>query len=94
VDWASAAFWVVPSTVYSKLGGFDENFFMYCEDVDFCLRMQLRGWRLVQVPVRARHLAHRGSHRQWRYLGWHIRSLLRLWAGQPLRQYLRRNASL
>lgn len=90
VDWASAAFWVVPSAIYRELGGFDERFFMYCEDVDFCLRLQLKGWRLVQAPTQAWHLAHRSSHRQWRHLFWHIRSLLRLWMGAPLRQYLLR----
>jgi GT2 family glycosyltransferase len=90
MDWASAAFWVVPSAVYRQLGGFDERFFMYCEDVDFCLRLQLQGYRLIPVPARAQHLAHRGSHRHWRHLAWHVRSLIRLWTGAPLREYLQR----
>lgn len=92
VDWVSAAFWVVPCAVYQRLGGFDERFFMYCEDVDFCLRLQLQGWRLIPVPAHAQHLAHRGSHRHWRHLAWHVRSLLRLWMGAPLREYLRHKA--
>lgn len=91
VDWASAAFWVVPSEVYRRLGGFDEHYFMYCEDADFCLRLQLSGWRLVRSTARAVHDAQRSSHRQWQHLGWHLRSLLRLWTGAALRQYRRRS---
>ena len=46
VDWVSAAFWLVPHAVWRRLGGFDEGYYMYCEDVDFCLRLQLAGWQL------------------------------------------------
>lgn len=92
VDWASGAFWVVPAHVYRTLGGFDERYFLYCEDTDFCLRMQLGGWRLLQAPSHAVHHAQRSSHRRWRHLAWHVRSLLRLWAGAPLHAYLRRAA--
>lgn len=30
-----------------QVGGFDEDMFMYYEDVDLCLRMKEKGWRLV-----------------------------------------------
>lgn len=90
VDWASAAFWVVPRSVYARLGGFDERYFMYCEDVDFCLRVQLIGLRLVAVPAQAMHHAQRDSHRHWRHLRWHVSSLLRLWRSPVLRAYLTR----
>lgn len=33
-----------------QLGGFDETYFMYLEDVDLALRAQLRGWRCAYVP--------------------------------------------
>jgi len=88
VDWASAAMWVLPAQVYRQLGGFDERYFMYCEDVDFCLRLQLGGWRLLRVPADAVHEAQRASHRQWRHLAWHLRSLWRLWTGAVLWRYL------
>lgn len=88
MDWVSAAFWVVPSAVFERLGGFDERYFMYCEDVDFCLRLQLAGLRLVRVPVHAVHPAQRHSHTRWRHLRWHVISLLRLWFGWPLWRYV------
>lgn len=90
LDWASAACWVMPSTVFRALGGFDARYFMYCEDVDFCLRLQLSGRRLVQVPeARAVHAAQRTSLQGGAHLRWHLRSMWRLWTSAALRQYLR-----
>lgn len=92
IDWASASFWVVPSAVFSQLQGFDERYFMYCEDTDFCLRLQLAGWRLARSPVTAVHHAHRSSLRPGRHLLWHLRSLWRLWTSDSTRAYLRKRA--
>lgn len=36
--------------VFDDLGGFDERFFMFFEDVDFGWRLNLRGWRFVYEP--------------------------------------------
>ncbi|MGE3347349.1 MAG: glycosyl transferase [Ramlibacter sp.] len=87
-DWVSAAFWLVPSTVYQQLGGFDESYFMYCEDTDFCLRLQLGGWALARCEAVAVHAASRSSRRKFSYFLWHVRSLIRLWSGTVLRRYL------
>jgi N-acetylglucosaminyl-diphospho-decaprenol L-rhamnosyltransferase len=92
VDWISAAFWVVPARVYRRLGGFDERFFMYCEDTDFCLRLQLAGLALRRADVAVMHEARRGSRSPGRQLGWHLQSLMRLWSGPVLRQYLASSA--
>jgi GT2 family glycosyltransferase len=43
-----------------EVGGFDERFFMYLEDVDLALRLRLAGWSCRYEPVVARH-ASRGS---------------------------------
>lgn len=83
VDWVNAACMVVPTPVWRELGGFDERYFMYCEDVDFCLRLRLRGLHLVKAPVRIVHAGQRASSRSLKHLFWHVRSLLRLW-GSPV----------
>jgi N-acetylglucosaminyl-diphospho-decaprenol L-rhamnosyltransferase len=87
IDWVSAAFWLVPANVYQRMGGFDEGFFMYCEDTDFCLRLRLGGWELRRAEVSVVHHAMRHSRKPGRHLAWHVRSLLRLWTSPVLRQY-------
>ncbi|MFN3440585.1 MAG: glycosyltransferase family 2 protein, partial [Acidovorax sp.] len=79
VDWVNAACLVVPTAVWHELGGFDERYFMYCEDVDFCLRLRLRGLNLAKAPVQVIHAGQRASGRSLRHLVWHVRSLVRLW---------------
>lgn len=87
-DWANAACWVLRREVWQQLGGFDEGYFLYCEDVDFCLRVQLAGLELKRADVRMTHHAQRTSHRQWRYVSLHLRSLWRLWTTPTLYRYL------
>ncbi|MFC7207179.1 glycosyl transferase [Comamonas endophytica] len=78
-DWVNAACVVLPTAVWHAVAGFDERFFMYCEDVDLSLRVQLRGWRLVPAPVRIVHAGQCASSRQWLHFKWHVQSLWRLW---------------
>lgn len=50
VDWLSAAAVMVRREMVEQIGGFDERFFMYCEDVDWCLRAHEAGWENWYVP--------------------------------------------
>lgn len=50
-------------SVLCSLGGFDERYFAYLEDVDLALRIRLAGWRCRYEPVVARH-AGEGSSEQ------------------------------
>ena len=93
VDWVSAALWAAPAAVYRAVGGFDERYFMYCEDVDFCLRVQLAGYRLCRVDAEAEHEAQRASHRRPRHFFWHLHGLWRLWTTPVLWRYLRLRAT-
>lgn len=86
VDWVNAACLVFPQPVWRALNGFDEGYFMYCEDVDLCLRLRLAGWTLARAPVRIVHAGQRGSRRSWTYLRWHVASLLRLWRSPVYRR--------
>jgi GT2 family glycosyltransferase len=91
-DWLAGMCLLLNSDAFRSLGGFDQRYFMYCEDVDLCLRMQLAGWRLHQVTdVRLVHDARRDSHRSVRYLSWHVASLLRLWTSRAFWSYLFRS---
>lgn len=86
VDWVNAACLVLPQPVWQKLGGFDEAYFMYCEDVDLCLRLRLAGLAMVRAPAQLVHTGQRASHRRWAHLRWHVQSLLHLWRSPVYRQ--------
>lgn len=49
VDAISGSFMMFPKTVYEKIGGLDERFFMYGEDLDFCFRVQQSGMKVFYV---------------------------------------------
>ncbi len=56
VDWVSGACLMTRRSLFDRLGGFDERFFMYWEDADYCRRVREAGWRCTYVPdVRVRH---------------------------------------
>jgi N-acetylglucosaminyl-diphospho-decaprenol L-rhamnosyltransferase len=50
VPFVSGACLAVPRTEWERHGGFSPEFFMYCEDVDFSLRLRLAGGRLGIEP--------------------------------------------
>ena len=45
-DWVSGGAMVVKNSLFEKLGGFDEQFFMYFEDQDLCLRAKRLGFAI------------------------------------------------
>ena len=47
VDWVSGACLATRREIWDSLGGLDEAFFMYCEDVDYCLRVRNASYRIV-----------------------------------------------
>lgn len=46
-DWVSGAALVVRKSLFEKIGGFDEKFFMYFEDIDLCKRIKDLGYEVV-----------------------------------------------
>lgn len=50
VDWVGGAGLMCRREVFGRIHGFDENFFMYFEDVDFCLRAKKAGWKVYFLP--------------------------------------------
>jgi N-acetylglucosaminyl-diphospho-decaprenol L-rhamnosyltransferase len=51
VGFLSGACLAMPLTTWHRLGGFAEEFFMYCEDVDLSLRLRLLGGKLAVIPA-------------------------------------------
>jgi len=78
-DWLSGAFLMVRGEAIREIGGIDEGYGKYFEDVDLCLRMRLAGWNVFYYGgTYCYHLERRAS-----------KNLFSLDALRHLRAYLR-----
>lgn len=50
-DWVVGAVMLIDEMCYRELGGFDESYFLYSEETDFCLRARDRGWLTLYTPL-------------------------------------------
>jgi GT2 family glycosyltransferase len=65
VDQIMGSFMFIRRDVIQKVGGFDEQFWMYFEEVDLCLRIHKDGWKVMHYPyVSAVHFLSKSSE-QW-----------------------------
>jgi len=66
IDHPLGAAMAVRWEVVEQLGAFDTRYFMYCEEIDWCMRIREAGWTIYCVP--AAHVVHLGgqSARQFR----------------------------
>lgn len=86
VEWVNAACLVLGRDSWMRLRGFDEGFYMYCEDVDLCLRLRVLGGELRRGELSVVHAGQRASRRSLRHGAWHVASLLRLWSRPAYRK--------
>ncbi len=86
VDWVQASFLLIRAEQWTALGGLDENYFMYVEDVDLCKRAWDRGLKCAYLPNI--HYIHSGGYNARRfseqvrglgiYISHHMKGLRRL----------------
>jgi N-acetylglucosaminyl-diphospho-decaprenol L-rhamnosyltransferase len=50
VDWVVGACLLVRRQAYEQVGGLDEGYFMYSEELDWCKRLKAAGWEVVYLP--------------------------------------------
>ncbi len=79
VDAISGAFMLVRRTALEQVGPLDEAYFLHCEDLEWCMRFRLAGWRVLFVPgVSVVHAKGTSSRRRRIRVLWHMhRGMLR-----------------
>lgn len=79
VDWVSGALMFLRRAAVDSVGGWDERYFMYMEDVDLCWRASQRGWMVGFEPAaRVMHVQGTAtSKRPYRMILAHHRSMYR-----------------
>jgi GT2 family glycosyltransferase len=50
VDWVSGCCMMVPKSAFKKVGGFDEKYFLFNEDVDLCHTLKHHGYKTLYFP--------------------------------------------
>ncbi|MEI2732896.1 MAG: glycosyltransferase family 2 protein [Dermatophilaceae bacterium] len=58
--WVSGSCLLVRREAFERVGGFDEGYFMYFEDLDLCERIAKAGWQVVYAPAAV--VVHEGGH--------------------------------
>lgn len=64
IDTVEGACMLVRRAAFEAVGGFDERFWMYSEDVDLCLRLRRAGWEIWYQPQSVLLHVHAGSSRR------------------------------
>lgn len=87
--WVAGMFMQLRREAFAQIGGFDERFFMYCEDFDLCARLRLGGWDLqVEEDLSVLHDARRASNSSFKPLLWHLASFARVWTSPAFWRYV------
>jgi len=66
VDWVTGSSMFIPKRIYNEVCGFDENFFLYNEEVDLCYRIKQLGYEITFYPsVQIKHFGSVGSKKNY-----------------------------
>ena len=77
IDFCSGCFIMIKTTLFKKLNGFDERFFMYFEDADLTRRAQKHGKTMLHPNIHATHTWERTSSKKLKYLYIHVSSMIK-----------------
>lgn len=75
VPFGQGSFLVIRSSLFKKIDGFDNRFFMYLEDADLCKRVNSISKLMYFPNVSVVHKWQKGSHKNLRLLKYHILSM-------------------
>lgn len=80
VPWVIGAFIMISRNALEVVGGLDEAYFLYCEDMDWCTRFWENGFKVVYFPaLKVRYEGSRTARKKIKYTVIFAKSLLRYW---------------
>lgn len=86
VDWVIGAFMMCRRDFYEKVGGLSDDYFMYCEDMDWCKRAHMAGYDVVYYPKTViEYKGTRAARRSWKYSKIFLKSLMTYWKKYGIR---------
>ncbi len=72
VEATTGAMMLVRREVLQEVGGWDEGYFLHCEDLDLCMRFRQKGWKILFVPdAKAIHYQGTCSKARPVFVAWH-----------------------
>jgi GT2 family glycosyltransferase len=91
-DWVMGSAMLIRPEVFDSVGGFDERFFMFSEEVDLCTRARRGGWEVAYMPQLT--VTHRTADRPFdehreRLISWSELIYMRKWYGRRDRARMR-----
>jgi len=82
-------FLLVKKDVYQKVGGYDPNFFLYCEETDWCARVRRAGFKIIYSPkAKIWHKEHLSTG------GGDFNTVVEYYSTRNMILFVKRNASL
>ena len=86
-DWIAGICMMFHTDTFRAVGGFDEGYRLYYEDVDICARMRIKGFEIALCPkARIIHYTQNERFRNIRHLHWHIASVARYFSSDVYRK--------
>jgi N-acetylglucosaminyl-diphospho-decaprenol L-rhamnosyltransferase len=78
--WLAGMFLVFNGKVFKELKGFDENFYMYVEDCDICMRATNQKYNIgILNNYSVIHFPQRKSNKNFKHFIWHLKSIIYYW---------------
>lgn len=85
-DWVIGAFMMCRRDFYEKIGGLCDDYFMYCEDMDWCKRAHLASYKVVYYPgTTIEYKGTRSARKSWKYTRIFMKSLFTYWKKYGIR---------
>lgn len=79
-EWVIGAFMMCRRDFYEKVGGLSDDYFMYCEDMDWCKRAHLADYDVVYYPgTTIEYKGTRSARKSWKYTKIFLSSLFTYW---------------